>query len=176
MNKIITIILLLAFAGLSIWAYPVVKDRYFDAGEEQEVKKEQEVKEDNENNNDEASKKEEDAEDDDNEKKREGAYLEIEREDCLNKCKNFKDKKELEYCHQVCGLESLDGEKIQKEEEEEASNCEEKSSLEKDYCLKDKAIEEKDYSICREIGDENIRETCKNRISEMILDEQKLNP
>jgi hypothetical protein len=70
------------------------------------------------------------------------------------------DLKLLEYCQQVCGISPI----------KEVSGCDGKSNLEKDYCLKDLAVSKKDASICKQIADANIELTCKNRITQDILE------
>ncbi|MFW5885299.1 MAG: hypothetical protein ACOCUF_03685 [Patescibacteria group bacterium] len=187
MNKTIIIILLLAFAGLAVWAYPTVKERYFE-GEESDKK----IEDEKESNEDETNEEEDDDENEDKKEEdekeendgeaveQEESFLKIEREDCLNQCQDFEEEEEeekLKYCRQVCGIEepiSEDSPEEESDSSEEESSCQEKSGLEKDYCLKNKAIEEENYSICEQIKDSGINETCKNTITEKIMDEQSL--
>jgi len=84
-------------------------------------------------------------------------------ENCNNNCKAFAmDLKLLEYCQQVCGLVPI----------KDISSCDDKKSIERDYCLKDLAINKKDSKFCEPIKDANIRLTCQNRILEDALENQ----
>jgi hypothetical protein len=91
-------------------------------------------------------------------------FIEVSSKDCDNNCKNYKDKDELKYCQNFCGLN------IQKEDTDDCADLE---SLEADYCFKDLAISKKDYALCDKISDAGILKTCRNRITEDILDSQK---
>jgi len=87
--------------------------------------------------------------------------VDITQKNCNNECTNISEK-HFEYCKEVCGL-SFDRHK---------NTCEEKDGLEQDYCWKDRAIEDSDFSTCEKINDKNIYETCKNRITEDFLDDK----
>ncbi len=91
---------------------------------------------------------------------KDSAYT-ITREDCTNECTNLTNTSEKAYCNQVCGFTSVPDDQ----------NCDELNNLEKDYCLRDYAIFEKDIKLCSEIQDAGIQKQCKNRISEDIMDE-----
>ena len=107
--------------------------------------------------------------------------------DCDDQCSKFKKDNELEYCEQVCGISDLydypdetnsnasqtDKKNNTTNEENSSPGCEQQQGIEKDYCLKDQAIAEEDFKMCEEIKDENIKKTCKNRITESLLEEQK---
>jgi len=90
--------------------------------------------------------------------------LEISRNDCNNKCKDYH-KDELEYCQQFCGISSKN--------ESDQGDCKNLSGLKKDYCLKDLAAKESDLETCNEIEDSGIMKACRNIITENILDSQK---
>jgi len=84
-------------------------------------------------------------------------------EHCDNNCDAFSlDFNLLEYCQQVCGIAPI----------KDVSNCDNKSDIEKDYCLKDLAIGKKDSKLCEGILDANIKLTCQNRILEDSLESQ----
>ncbi|KKP98023.1 MAG: hypothetical protein US25_C0060G0001 [Candidatus Moranbacteria bacterium GW2011_GWE1_36_7] len=95
-------------------------------------------------------------------------FLDVSKNDCENKCKDFTDPDDLKYCQQICGLAAT------KKDVQEKSGCDLMQDLEKDYCLKDLAITKKDASICAQINDTNILKTCKNRIAQDMLESQKL--
>ncbi|MFZ2192896.1 MAG: hypothetical protein WAV31_01515 [Candidatus Moraniibacteriota bacterium] len=95
------------------------------------------------------------------------SYLEIKKDDCKNKCADFKDEKaDFRYCQEVCGL-------VEPKKESSSEECEDLEDLEMDYCLRDFAISKKDYELCEKIEDKNISLNCQNRITEEILEEQK---
>lgn len=81
-------------------------------------------------------------------------------EHCDTNCQSFAtDFKLLEYCQQVCGIAPI----------KNVSNCDEKKDIEKDYCLKDLAVSKKDFAICDQIEDSGVKKTCKNRLTEEVL-------
>ncbi len=103
-------------------------------------------------------------EDDDYDEEVVEEFLEIMPEDCNENCQAFKDDEtDFEYCQQICGL-------TDRQEDLEDNACDELDGLEKDYCLKDLAIENQDLSICEKITDKNVVKTCANRIWEDILE------
>ncbi len=169
-NKIFLIIYIILAAGLAYWAYPIIKNRYFsqNAG----------ISEENHDLNHDSlnldetdlgnTEEDEDMDEEEDEEKDYGEdedstneFLEVTNEDCKNKCAEFETGTDQQYCRQICGLTPV------KEVDEE--DCENLTGLEKDYCLKDLAVANKDFKICQEIKDINIRETCQNRITEEIL-------
>lgn len=164
MRKLIVIIIILAILGaVSYFVYPIVKERYFteEAGQETEAGIEIKIKPG------EISEEEEQADAVSDQPVEEEVELQeipnISDGDCDNECENYKDSGEkLLYCQEVCGL---------KKPKAPADSCDDKSGLEKDYCLKDKAINEQDFEICEKISDATIKKTCQNRIAEELLDE-----
>jgi hypothetical protein len=81
---------------------------------------------------------------------------------CADDCRAFAlDLVLFAYCEEVCGISPI---------KTDASNCEAKKDLEKDYCLKDLAITKSDATLCKSIADDNIRKTCQNRIREDMLE------
>jgi hypothetical protein len=90
-------------------------------------------------------------------------FAHITTEHCDTGCKAFANKLNfLEYCQQVCGLVPI----------KKVKNCDNKKDLEKDYCNKDLAITKKDVSLCANIKDANIQQTCQNRIMQDIIENQ----
>lgn len=81
-------------------------------------------------------------------------------EDCKRDCENKKGEEDYQYCLEICGLR----------EPSSSDNCEELSGLAKESCYKDKAISEKKFEFCDKISDNNLKEACKNRVSEEIID------
>lgn len=107
--------------------------------------------------------------------------------DCDKNCQKFTDQREKIYCQKVCGLplddpdeevdypeDSEDDEfsDINENESENQADCEKLVKIDRDACLKDKAIKDRDFNICDQISDSQIRKTCKNRITEDILNSQ----
>lgn len=184
---IITILILLGFI---IWAYPLIKNRYFDNSESENKPSELILPiENNENKSvdvDPMSNPNRDTSENAdlekflsgektatpestspiniNERNTSGKTLaHITTEHCDNGCQAFAmDFKLLEYCQQVCGIAPV----------KEVSNCDDKNNIEKDYCLKDLAIAKKDFSLCGPINDANVKLTCQNRITEDIIESQ----
>lgn len=90
-------------------------------------------------------------------------YINVTPPDCTRECEPYKyDEKELEYCKNVCGLSPRTSENI---------NCNDLSNLQRDYCIKDHAISEKDQKLCESIADNNIKTTCETRIQEDFLEQ-----
>lgn len=83
---------------------------------------------------------------------------------CNDDCKAFANQLDLfEYCQQVCGITPV----------KKVSNCDGKDGIEKDYCLKDLGITKDDTSICGQISDANVKNTCKNRVLQDIIEQQQ---
>jgi hypothetical protein len=88
-------------------------------------------------------------------------YINVTPPDCTRECEPYKyDAKEFEYCQNVCGFSSPTA----------TEDCGNLSGLEKDYCIKDIAIKEKNLKKCNEIEDIKIKETCQNRIQEEFIE------
>ena len=84
-------------------------------------------------------------------------------EHCDNNCQAFAiDLKLFEYCEQSCGISPV----------KNVSSCDDKKDIQKDYCLKDLAITKKDASQCDKINDANIKQACKNRIIQDVIENQ----
>ncbi len=82
-------------------------------------------------------------------------------EHCSTNCSAFaNDPQLLEYCQQVCGIIPV----------KNVSNCDGQGGIEKDYCLKDLAVTKKASSICNQINDINVKQTCQNRIGQDIIE------
>lgn len=87
------------------------------------------------------------------------SFLPLSKLHCEQNCDGFTKEKEKRYCQEYCGFS----------EEKIRENCELRENLEKDYCYKTIAIEKKDVSLCKDIVDALIQETCENRIMEDIV-------
>ncbi len=89
------------------------------------------------------------------------AYINITPPDCARECEPYKhDAKELRYCRNACGLSSSDS----------ITHCDAHNGLPKDYCLKDRAIAQKDITICDEIDDGGIKKTCITRLQQEFIE------
>jgi len=86
---------------------------------------------------------------------------EITREDCDDECENIENVQKKKYCMEICGLVKSSFE----------NDCLELRDIEKDYCLRDKAVKERDIKICDKIVDGGVARQCRNRISEDIIDD-----
>ena len=184
-TKIFAILILLFFVGALFWIVPILKNRYFQSPAEESGQTE------NISNNQPGQKQEEMTDNsapmgntannssgtatpnsavkntDQIDKADTGQeLLDITKKDCADNCANFKkDKKNLQYCQQRCGLSP--------KTTTTSSGCDSLKDLEKDYCWKDLAISKTDLTICEKISDDGIKKTCQNRIAEDILDAQK---
>ena len=173
------IILALVFVSLFVWAFLVYRDRSKEY--ESNTSESTEIQQLNEENTDPQTSEEsndsettdttdsgendlnDEEEDEENVAEEKTSYDEITSKDCANECKDFKNNsKDLKYCQQVCGLTPI-------KEETKKGTCDSLSDLEKDYCLKDLAVDKGDFKICDEIEDAGIQKTCRNRITEDIL-------
>jgi hypothetical protein len=170
-------IFLIVLGLLAYFAYPVVKSRYFN----NEDKEEESV---NVTDNDQEQDQEagetatdvsgnENLNNDGNESDAAGSVIPIDEinesgdvsnitaEDCDSECRNFeKDEKNLKYCQEVCGLS----------DNQNADNCDQKQGIDKDSCLKNQAVINKDFKICDNIQDANIKSSCKNRVTEELIE------
>lgn len=158
--KIFFLILIIALGTLAYFSYPIIKNRYF-------VHKTIEIK-----NNPVQQKSSQIDESDVTEKIKSSVIdVTVAPSDCDNGCANFQKNEDLEYCRQVCGMSNISQEDTIIEQP--AIGCASTTNgLQKDYCLKDLAVKNKDYEICNQINDTGIKETCKNRITEDILENQ----
>jgi cytoskeletal protein RodZ len=86
----------------------------------------------------------------------------VTRENCDNNCSTITNVDEKDYCKQVCGLTPT---------QVTPNSCDDLTELNKDYCLRDKAVKKNDLSLCNEIQDDGIKKQCYNRISEDFIDE-----
>jgi hypothetical protein len=169
-RKIFLIIFLLAAAGLAYYAYPIIKNRYFGTGTETIAPTPAEEEQDRqlpENNGTSEQAEDEEIISEENQEtlKQEGkVFQKVTGDDCDAECTGLSGT-DLEYCQEVCGLKPI---------RENVSDCGNLSDLQKDYCLKDLAVSKKDFKICEEIKDDNIKTTCKNRIAEELLEESRL--
>jgi hypothetical protein len=109
----------------------------------------------------------EDDDQQDSENNQENAYLDVDKNDCENNCLDFKDTPDdYKYCREFCGITEKDTKK--------SGDCGNLNGLDKDYCLKDQAIEKEDIKFCEDIEDGKIKQACKNRVFEDIMDKSKL--
>jgi cytoskeletal protein RodZ len=171
-SKTPLIIFGLAFTILAILAFPIVKSRYFQNEQKNAVKKNSSEisnvpsseKVDSANSEELATDENDDEENLNSEIVIEDdSFLEILPSDCKNGCVNLDLAEDIEYCKQYCGLVTTP---------KTAKGCDELTSLEKDYCLKDEAIQKKDGKICNQIEDDGIKKSCFNRLTEDVIEKQ----
>ncbi len=88
-------------------------------------------------------------------------FINITPPDCIRECEPYKyNAEELQYCQNICGLSPV----VTKE------NCEKLEGLEKDYCIKNNAIIDKDLKQCNEIIDIKLKESCQKRVQEDFIE------
>lgn len=175
---IFSLVFIAALGVLAYFAYPVLKERYFeDTNSVQNDKSKTEdedlydykVGENNldiennsgisaENDSQENGTAEEETKEETDET---GVSANITAEDCDNECASFKDNaSDLKYCQNICDLSPI----------KDSDNCESKSGTDKDYCFRNQAIAKTDPTICDSISDSKIKSSCKNRVTEDMLE------
>lgn len=168
-SKIALSVFVIALIGLGAWGFLAVGDRFI-GSDENRAKQEKSV--DDADNSEDASSDSADeifteepvSEDEETvDDTEEDTFLQVLPQDCDNECKSYQQEEDVTYCKQVCGLVEV---------KKEATGCDAKEDLEKDYCLKDEAIAKADPKICDKIEDGKVKKTCKNRVLEDIVDQQ----
>ncbi|MFA6184113.1 MAG: hypothetical protein WC682_03345 [Parcubacteria group bacterium] len=164
--KILILIYLLIIGGVSYFAYPIIKNRYFQStSNSEEISRKSSTA--NENNNlslddntaDDTENIPDESTVDDN------VLLDISPEDCDSNCDQFEDSDEKKYCLEYCGINDNSG---------TSTDCDSLIDLEKDYCYKKQAISKKDFILCKKIIDKKILESCKNQLTEEVLNDSKI--
>ncbi len=165
---IIFVTLILAIIAMIFWAYPTIKERYFEEESNKEETTENITKQ-KENKNLDTNKEDEteeefESEEDENEitpAEEDEPFLEITLKDCSENCKKYeKDLEDFEYCRQICGLS---------EKKIETEDCADLEGLKEDYCWKDQAVSKLDFNLCDRIADKGLHRICINQITEEVL-------
>ncbi len=100
------------------------------------------------------------------EAKNTSAYV-VDQAVCDTECSTYQqDAEALAYCQAVCGFAPTEGGK-----REAPSTCDDKTETAKDICWRDKAVAERNASLCENIIDKNLRTRCQHRIAEEYFDE-----
>lgn len=170
-SKVSLAVFLIALLSLGAWGYLTLGDRFINSSSESKIEKEKKAS-GGENadaipagsadeifTEDPVSEDEEDA----TATEEEDTFLQVLPQDCDNGCKSYQQEEDVTYCKQVCGLVEI---------KKEATGCDAREDLEKDYCFKDEAVSKGDTKICDKIEDGKIKKTCKNRVLEDIVDKQ----
>ena len=180
MKKIFPILFLILLIAVGYYSYPIIKNRYFPAvSKSDQTENQNQSQENNTQSNSFKNNPSSEEPSTDNDKiesisidvnnqtnSSEDVLVNITNEHCDSECKAFANNFEhLEYCQQVCG--------ISPSKKVSTSDCKEKKDLAKDYCFKDLAIRKKDFSICDKIEDSNIKNACKDRITQDIIEQAK---
>ncbi len=86
----------------------------------------------------------------------------ITRENCDDECSSFDENTSpLRYCQQICGIiPPKDGD----------VDCDVKSGLSRDYCIKDRAVSSNKPADCESISDKGIWDQCRKQIIENTVD------
>lgn len=170
-SKVLLLIYIAVIAVLLYFAYGVAKDRYFSEETEDDSPTLFEKNYQEESADKAGVDSEEPAEDMEETSSIErdaNGKPQLNRSDCENECVDFKNNESnFEYCQKICGF-------IQIEKKESKGECENLSGSKKDFCLRDVAVTKKDFDICEEIEDSEIKEACQNRITEELLDENSI--
>ncbi|TAK96920.1 hypothetical protein EPO05_00640 [Patescibacteria group bacterium] len=172
-NLIFLVVFALTLGVLIYWAYPIIKERYFTNddssasqtdSQDESLPVEQSTSSTNVpgSGSETPTKKVEEVNQTVTPQK---AFEHITTADCGNECSNFEpNTKNFEYCQEICGLAS--------KTELPTNDCQNLSNLKKDYCLKDEAVAKKDFRLCDAISDTGVRQTCQNRITEDLLNQE----
>lgn len=162
-TKILILIYTIIIGTVVYFAYPVIKNRYFQASEDAATQeKSNENKKSFFNNDSSDSNSTNDLDDiPDESTLDEDVFIEVDTEDCEDGCEQFEDADDKKYCQQYCGL-STNPATLN-------DDCEKLADLEKDYCWKNKALTKKDFSFCKKIIDKKLLESCKNQLTEEVL-------
>ena len=177
-SKIYIALSLIALGSVIYFAFPIIKSRYFNNGGDGVLKIENSNTEIYPPHDDDTPIKDNVQQDEEKEGEKtesamgegnpsEESFVDILRAQCESDCDDYKnDIKKLTYCQQVCGLSPT--------QIKPGENCENLNGLEKDYCLKNLGTNNKDFSICNKIQDENLKITCVTRITEDLLEKSTL--
>ncbi len=162
-NLIITLaVILLAGTGYYFWTHRY--DYFFQGDNFFEAQNDVDEKSDEAEDDDELDDESAENEDEDEESAQLYDAPIIIPAHCDNKCADFSGENEKKYCEEICGL-------TEGRRETAENGCGELKGLKRDACFKQKAIDEKNQSYCEEISDEALRENCKNRVLEEIMDQ-----
>jgi hypothetical protein len=168
MKKINLYILLLLSIAASIIVYfsvPVIRERYFEKKNEEQVEIIKDIKTNGTANGIQEEDNLDDTEEDDSALTEEDLNvtpLEISTEDCDNNCEDFDEEEgDLDYCREVCNLNNTSN---------VSEDCSKLTGLNKDYCYKDKAITDKNLKLCDSVSDATIKKACKNRVAEDLIE------
>ncbi len=153
--KLTLSLFIIAISILAYLGYPIIKSRYFSVEKKSiipgsEIKMEAERIRETENASFDS----------------ESLKITVAPSDCDNECSKFKKEDELKYCQEICGLSTLETETY------EPNNCESKTGIQKDYCLKDLGTSKMDFKACEQIQDSGMKKACKNRVLEDIIENQ----
>lgn len=86
----------------------------------------------------------------------------ITNQDCYNECENFTPNSSgWRYCASRCDIIPV---------QDNEGECDTKTGLSKDYCLRDSAIKNNTPEICDTISDRGLAQQCTNKIIESLVD------
>lgn len=184
-TKIYILIFILALGGLGFWGYKVIRKQYNGSSDKTASDQNQNSSQNNNptavstttdnslSSNDTATSNNSDAPTsstsasapqtniNDKNDTQGNMLAHITTEQCNSNCSAFaSDLQLLEYCQQVCGIIPV----------KNVTSCAGQSGIEKDYCLKDLAVAKSDASICDQISDVNVKQTCQNRIEQDVIE------
>lgn len=167
MKKIILILVpVLVLAALSYFAYPIVKNRYFnDASENiQEDKKAYQASSvSSDDFSDTQSDEADESEDSPESSPSQEEITPIAESECEEECSDYSSTREKNSCLEECKTSAS---------KDESGDCANLSGTEKDSCWKEKAIKENKFEHCDNIGSSSVKKSCKDRLTENILESQ----
>lgn len=159
--KLISIFFLALLGGVSYFAYPLIKSRYFQSTDDlTNPNNERNSKLINPTDEDSDYAKDELEDLPDESTVADDVFIEIDTEDCEDNCEQFEDEEDKKYCQEYCGLTPNTS---------TTDDCEKLTDLERDYCFKNKALKEKSFTLCKKITDQKLLESCKNQLTENLM-------
>jgi hypothetical protein len=88
--------------------------------------------------------------------------IKVSAENCEQECEGFSAiASEQAYCFSYCGLN---------QNQYQNSDCESLTGSEKDFCFKEKALNERNPETCARIGESSLRKVCEARLAEELFD------
>jgi|WetSurMetagenome_2_1015567.scaffolds.fasta_scaffold50553_3 hypothetical protein len=171
-SKLFFSLFALAFVIVAFLSYGVFKNRYFEGSKKEIINKNSSTQDYDESINiqNQDTGQENSKNSGQEEKNTVAPKIEVTPKDCDNDCSKFKKENEKEYCQEICGTKTYFEDAS--DSGGSSDDCTSEKGVQKDYCLKDIAVGNKDFKACEEIADANIKKSCKSRITEDLIESQ----
>ncbi|MBU2025250.1 MAG: hypothetical protein ABIC19_04710 [Patescibacteria group bacterium] len=83
--------------------------------------------------------------------------------ECSSNCTSLSGE-EQKQCFEFCGLTNGTN-------NQEDPDCGKKTGLERDNCFKDQAVKQKNDSVCENVSDSSVKQSCINAVAEEVLED-----